>query len=105
MVTSAVRDGPLFAGIVSSTFPLPVPLRPAAIVTHGALVLVVHAQPPAAVTFTVTLSGPCPAVYHVGLIVSAQVGVGDGVGVGEGGGGCGVGDGGVGAVASADWVT
>jgi len=61
IVTDAVRAGPLLAGMSRRTVPLPVPLRPAVIVTQSALVVVVHAQPLVAVTSIETVSGPRPA--------------------------------------------
>src|SRR5205085_1395032 len=41
-VTTAVRAGPLFAGISSRTTPLPDPLPPVSIVTQSAVVVAVH---------------------------------------------------------------
>jgi hypothetical protein len=59
-VTMVLRGGPAFAGITRRTVPVPVPVRPLSIVTHDALVLVVHVHELPVVTLTMISSGPLP---------------------------------------------
>jgi hypothetical protein len=52
IVMVAERPGPVVAAALYCTSPLPVPLAPDAIVSHGALLAAVQAQPAGAVTAT-----------------------------------------------------
>jgi hypothetical protein len=60
MVRLADLDGPVVAATLNCTWPLPLPLVPEVIVTHGALLAAVHAHPSPAVT--VTVPAPPPGV-------------------------------------------
>ena len=51
---------------------MPVPVAPALIVIHAALLVAVHAQPVAAVTVTVPLPATSDTFAEVGAIVGAQ---------------------------------
>jgi hypothetical protein len=53
MVSVPVRAVPVFARALKPTEPLPVPFAPELIVSHGALLVAVHAHPLAVVTATV----------------------------------------------------
>jgi len=74
IVSVPVRSGPAFAPALNSTLPLPVPLAPAVIVSHGSFLVAVHVQPAGAVTAIGGVDGPPAAgtVRLVGLIVTAQ---------------------------------
>ena len=75
IVSVPVRSAPVFAAIVKSTDPLPVPLAPDVIVNHAALLTAVHAQPAVVVTVTVVPGPPAaPIDWLVGAIVYAQAG-------------------------------
>jgi hypothetical protein len=101
-VWPAIASVPLRGAVVlsvalNSTEPLPIPLAPDVIVSHGTLLVAVHGQCAAVVTVT-GLPGKTPAasVWLVELIAYVQAG-GAGGGVGEGGAGeGGAGEGGVG---------
>ena len=56
----------------SCTVPLPLPLAPDAIVSHGTALLAVQAQPLPAVTVTLPLPPPAAALALVGEIEYAQ---------------------------------
>ena len=60
MVSVPLRAFPVFAAMVNDTLPLLVPLAPAVIVSHDALLTAVHAHPDPAVTATV-VPAPAPA--------------------------------------------
>jgi hypothetical protein len=51
---------------------LPLPVAPAVIVIHAALLVAVHAQPLVAVTATVPVSPPATALAEVDPIVGVQ---------------------------------
>src|SRR5262249_53073264 len=55
------RAGPLFAATRNASWPLPVPLAPETIESHGSLATAVHAQPAVAVTPTGELARPLAA--------------------------------------------
>ena len=89
-VRVADRAAPLFALAVTNTKPLPDPLAGAVMLIQGAVLLVVHGQPPAAVTVTVRTSPEAATVLRVGETVYVQVGAGVvGGGVGDEPGGAG----------------
>jgi hypothetical protein len=52
-----VREVPVFAAMLNATDPFPVPLAPDVTLSHGALLVAVHAHAAAVVTVTF----PCPA--------------------------------------------
>ena len=52
MVSVPTRARPVFAAAFTVTVPLPLPLAPDVIVSHDALLVVVHAHPEAADTAT-----------------------------------------------------
>lgn len=69
IVIVPVRAGPVFAPTEKLTVPLPVPLAPDVIVSHGAEATLVQPQPLAAVTaIAVALPPPAPTVCDVGLM-------------------------------------
>jgi hypothetical protein len=74
IVSVPVRSAPALAPTVNSTFPLPVPVAPAVIVSHGTALVVVHPHPAGAVTATGGVDGPPAAgtVRAVGSIVTRQ---------------------------------
>jgi hypothetical protein len=55
IVSVPVREAPTFSATVKTTEPLPVPVTPDVMVSHGTLLLAVHAQPLPAETLTVPL--------------------------------------------------
>jgi hypothetical protein len=52
------RAAPVFAAALIDTLPLPVPLAPAVIESHDALLVAVHVHPAAAVTVTGPVAPP-----------------------------------------------
>jgi len=51
MVSVPVRSAPVFASTVNATGPFPLPVAPDVTAIHGALLVAVHVQPAAVVTF------------------------------------------------------
>ena len=73
MVRVPVRLVEVFAATLNPTVPFPVPLVPAVIVSHAALLADVHAHPGTAVTATGVPAPPGPAMdCDVGLIEGTQ---------------------------------
>ena len=74
MMRVPFRLGPAFAATSNTTEPLPLPLAPAVIVSHGTVLVAVHGQPVPAETATV-LPAVLAAVTErlVGLIVTVHV--------------------------------
>src|SRR5688500_11325360 len=68
MVSVPVRAAPVFAVTLKLTAPLPLPLAPAVMLIHEALLVVVHAQPLAVDTVT---GAPTPAVAATDSLVGA----------------------------------
>jgi hypothetical protein len=68
MVIVPLRAPPVFWATVYDTAPLPVPLEPAVIATHAALLVAVHVQPAPAVTETLALLPAAGGEELVGLI-------------------------------------
>ena len=66
-----VRGSP--AAALNWTVPLPVPLAPAVIDNHGALLLALHAQPAPLVTVTLPVPPCAGTVVDVRSIVNAQL--------------------------------
>jgi hypothetical protein len=60
IVSVAVRAAPVLAATVNCAVPLPLPLAPCVIVTNAALLVLVHAQPEAAVTVAVPVPPSAP---------------------------------------------
>ena len=56
----------MLAAAVNDTDPLPVPVAPAVIVSHGALLVAVHAQPAVVVTATGPPAPPPDAIDALG---------------------------------------
>ncbi len=87
IVSVPVRAGPLLVATLNLTVPLPVPLAPDVMVTHGAELTAVQAHPAGIVTETLfpelLSAGPECAV---GLIVAEQTGAGGGLVGGAGAG-------------------
>jgi hypothetical protein len=61
-VMVAVRSAPLFASIANCTVPLPDPLAPAVMRTHGSDAAAVHAQPAPALKLIEPVPAPAPKV-------------------------------------------
>src|SRR3712207_3653796 len=72
MVNVAVRAGPLVDATLNCTSPLPLPLAPDEIVTHGALLVAVHAHPSPAVTPTLPVPPPDGTDWLCGEIANVQ---------------------------------
>jgi hypothetical protein len=73
MESVPLRAAPVLAAIVKLTVPLPLPLVPAVIVSHVALLVAVHAQPEGADTATGVPAPPAaPAVWVLDAIENAQ---------------------------------
>ena len=72
IVSDPERDGPVVDAAVNRTVPFPVPLSPEEIVSHGALLVAVHAQPGAAVTATLPLPPPEATDWVSGAIAYVQ---------------------------------
>jgi len=53
IVSVPLREAAVLAATVNDTDPFPLPDAPEVTVIHGTLLLAVHAQPPAVVTFVV----------------------------------------------------
>ena len=68
MVRDAWRDVPELAATVNATLPGPLPLAPAVIVTHDALLVLDQAQPAAVCTDTLPDPPELPALKNVGSI-------------------------------------
>ena len=77
IVSVPIRSAPVFAAIVKSTAPLPLPLAPEVIINHVALLPAVHAQPAIVVTITVVPVPPAaPIDWLDGAIVYVHAGGG-----------------------------
>ena len=72
IVRVADRAVPLLAPVVQLTVPLPLPLAPEVMVSQGALLVAVHAQPAAAVTATLPVAPEAGALALVGAIENVQ---------------------------------
>jgi hypothetical protein len=69
MVSVPVLVAPVLATMVNVVVPSPVPLAPAPMLSHGALLVAVQAHPAGAVTVTDGPEPPdAPAEWDVGLI-------------------------------------
>jgi hypothetical protein len=73
MVIVPLRTPPVFWATVYDTVPLPVPLEPAMIVTHAAVLVAVQLQPAPAVTETLALLPAAAGEELVGLIEYVQL--------------------------------
>src|SRR3954471_14872648 len=71
-VSVPLRAGPVLAASAASTWPLPDPVAPLAIVTHGTLLPAVHAQPAAAVTSTRSFEALLPRAKVSGATTNVQ---------------------------------
>ena len=69
MVRVPLRAGPVFGATVNTTFPDPLPLAPAVMVIHGALLVAVHAQLPLELTAT---EFPAPPLAGSDSVVVAR---------------------------------
>jgi len=69
-----LRAAPVLAPTLTVTLPLPIPLAPLAIVSHGAFDVAVHEQ--FAVTLTVVVVASAPTLADEGAMAKLQVGVG-----------------------------
>ena len=73
MVSVPVREVPaVFAATEYVVDPVPLPVDPAVIVSHAALLVDVHAQPVAAVTATVPVELVAPTLAEVEPMVGVQ---------------------------------
>jgi hypothetical protein len=88
-----VLAAPVFAATLNVTVPLPVPLLPAVIEIHGALLVAVQLQADVALTETELLFVPDAGKYASFGATTTVHGVGTGVGVGVGMGSVGAGAG------------
>jgi hypothetical protein len=67
-----VRAGPVFAATVKATEPLPLPVAPAVIVSHGSLLDAVHEQPAGAETVVLAALAVAGTDWIVGLTVTVH---------------------------------
>src|SRR3954469_18708241 len=72
-VNVPVRGPPVFCAMFTATLPLPPPLAPFAIISHGAFDVAVHGQ--FAVTLIAAVVASGPTLADVGAIAKLQVGV------------------------------
>src|SRR4051794_25613947 len=72
IVSDVSRAGPEFAATEYCTWPVPVPVAPLTIVVQEALLLAVHEQPSALVTWTAPLPAAAPTLIFVALTPKVQ---------------------------------